>query len=452
MPTTTKAATHASSRSGLSGLNFFLADVRDGLGPFLGVLLASHGWRADDIGYVMAAGGVAGMLTITPMGAWVDTSRRKRTLLAGSTIALILATAALWRVPSFGVAIASQVVSGAVGALMGAGILGITLGVVEQRDVSRQLGINEAWNHAGNVVAAALAGLAGYRWGLSAVFALMALMGCAALACLWRIHPQDIDHERARGGDPASRQPAQPTRPAQGRSPSPSILRMLTDSRELGLLAITMLLFHLGNAAMLPLFAQSIVTRGLGDPSAFTASTVIVAQVVMIPAALWAGRHAGRQGYRALIIAALSALPLRGLVAACWESPWALIPVQVLDGIGAGLLGVALPGLVACLLRGTGHINAGLGAVMAIQGAGAAMSPALAGWIAHRFGYSAAFVALSIVAAIGLLAYRFGTPSRSTPLGLAGAPRARHRDALIEKLGGTPDGAAKTTAGSSKSP
>jgi len=177
---------HASSRNWLSGLNFFLADVRDGLGPFLGVLLVGHGWRADDIGYVMAAGGVAGMLAITPMGAWIDKSHHKRTLLAGSIITLILATAALWIVPSFGVAIASQVVTGAVGALMGAGIMGITLGIVAQRDLSRQLGINEAWNHAGNVVAAALAGLAGCRWGLSAVFALMALMGCAALACLWK--------------------------------------------------------------------------------------------------------------------------------------------------------------------------------------------------------------------------------------------------------------------------
>lgn len=406
MATPTMPATHASSRRWLSGLNFFLADVRDGLGPFLGVLLASHGWRADDIGYVMAAGGLAGMLATTPMGAWVDASRRKRLLLAGGTIVLTLATAALWTAPSFGIAVTSQVVTGAVGALMGAGIMGITLGIVDHRDLSRQLGLNEAWNHAGNVVAAALAGLAGYRWGLSTVFVLMTLMGCAALGCLWKIRPQDIDHERARGGDPAPRQPA------QARGPSPSILRVLTDSRELSLLAITMLLFHLGNAAMLPLFAQSIVTRGLADPSVFTASTVIVAQLVMIPVALWAGRHAGRHGYKALIIAALLALPLRGLIAAGWESPWALIPVQALDGIGAGLLGVALPGLVTGILRGTGHVNAGLGAVMAIQGVGAAMSPALAGWIAHHFGYSAAFVALGIVAAIGLFTYRFCIPSR----------------------------------------
>ncbi|WP_256576324.1 MFS transporter [Pseudomonas sp. SID14000] len=409
-------ARHTRSQGWLSGLNFFLADVRDGLGPFLAVLLASHGWRADDIGYVMAAGGIAGMLATTPMGAWIDASNHKRLLLASGTIVITLATAALWTAPSFGVAVASQVVTGAAGALMGAGIMGITLGIVDQRDLSRQLGINEAWNHAGNMVAAALAGLAGYRWGLSAVFVLMALMACAALACLRKIHPQDINHERARGGDLTCNQPA------QGSSPSPSILRVLTDSRELGLLAITMLLFHLGNAAMLPLFAQSIVTRGLADPSVFTASTVIVAQLFMIPVALWAGWYAARHGYRALIIIALLALPLRGLIAGLWESPWALIPVQALDGIGAGLLGVALPGLVACILRGTGHVNAGLGAVIAIQGIGAAMSHALAGWIAHHFGYSAAFVALGIVAAIGLLTYRFGITSQVHANSLESSP------------------------------
>ncbi|WP_085626680.1 MULTISPECIES: MFS transporter [unclassified Pseudomonas] len=414
MPPTTPfiPPAHASSRRWLCGLNFFLADVRDGLGPFLGVLLVSHGWRADDIGYVMAAGGIAGMLATTPMGAWIDASRRKRLVLASGTLALILATAALWTAPSFGVAVASQVVTGAVGALMGAGIMGITLGMVDQRDLPRQLGTNEAWNHAGNVIAAALAGLAGYRWGLSAVLVLMALMACAALACLWKINPQDINHERARGGDLTG------NLPAQGSRPSPSLVRVLAGSRELGLLAITLLLFHLGNAAMLPLLAQSVVTRGLADPSIFTASTVIVAQLVMIPVALWAGWYASRHGYRALIITALLALPLRGLIAGFWQSPWALIPVQALDGIGAGLLGVALPGLVACILRGTGHVNAGLGAVMTIQGTGAAMSHALAGWIAQHFGYSAAFVALGIVAAIGLLTYTFGIASRLHPKSL----------------------------------
>lgn len=406
-------STHASSRRWLSGLNFFLADVRDGLGPFLGVLLAGHGWRADDIGYALAAGGIAGMLATTPMGAWVDASRQKRLLLAGSTIVLILATMALWTVPSFGIVVASQIVTAVVGALMGTAIMGMTLGIVGQKDLPRQLGINEAWNHAGNVAAAAVAGLAGYRWGLPSVLVLMA---CAALTCLWKIRPQDIDHELARGGESI------PTASARDHVPPPSSLRVLLDSHDLRLLAVTMLLFHLGNAAMLPLFAQAAAVRGLADPSVFTASTIAVAQLVMVPAALLAGRYANRHGYWSLIMAAMLALPLRGLIAAGWESPWALIPVQVLDGIGAGPLGVALPGLVARILQRTGHVNAGLGAVMAIQGVGAAMSPALAGWVAHHFGYSAAFVALSIIAAIGLIVCRFGMSSRMCRNGLGIAP------------------------------
>lgn len=393
---------HAGSRSWLSGLNFFLADVRDGLGPFLGVLLLGQGWRADDIGYVMTAGGIAGMLATTPMGAWVDASRRKRLLLTLGILSLTLAILTLWRSPSFSVVLVSQLVTGVVGALLGACVMGITLGLVDPRHLSKQLGSNEAWNHAGNMVAATLAGIAGYRWGISAVLVLMTLMACASLLCLRNIRPQDIDNERARGLDPKSALGGTQCAPT-------STLQALAHSRELGLLAATMLLFHLGNAAMLPLFAQSMVTRAAVEPSAFTASTVIVAQLVMIPMALWAGKFANHHGYRPLIMAALVVLPVRGIVAGFWESPWAVIPVQFLDGIGAGLLGVALPGLVSSILRGTGHINAGLGTVMTIQGVGAALSPAFAGAITQYFGYSTAFISLGMIAAVALITYHFGS-------------------------------------------
>lgn len=392
----------AASRRPLSGLNFFLADVRDGLGPFLGVLLLGQGWRADDIGYVMTAGGIAGMLATAPMGAWVDASRHKRLLLTLGILALTLASLALWSSPSFGVVLVSQLVTGVVGALLGACVMGITLGIVDPGHLSEQLGSNKAWNHAGNMVAATLAGLAGYRWGISAVLVLMTLMACASLLCLHKIRPEDIDHDRARGLDAAS------ASERSRRLGQASTLQVLAQSRELGLLAATLLLFHLGNAAMLPLFAQAMVDRAAVDPSAFTASTVIVAQLVMIPMALGAGRYASRHGYRPLIMVALMVLPVRGIVAGFWESPWAVIPVQVLDGIGAGLLGVALPGLVSSILRGTGHINAGLGAVMTIQGVGAALSPAFAGAITQYFGYSTAFVSLGLVAVAAVITYRIG--------------------------------------------
>ena len=123
------------------------------------------------------------------------------------------------------------------------------------------------------------------------------------------------------------------------------------------------------------------------------------------------------RGYSPLFIAALVALPIRGLIAWSFTEPGALIPVQILDGVGAGLLGVALPGLVARVLAGTGHVNAGLGAVMTVQGIGAAFSTTIAGFAADRWSYGAAFLILGAIALAGLafwlLNARFFAP-RST--------------------------------------
>ncbi len=87
-------------------------------------------------------------------------------------------------------------------------------------------------------------------------------------------------------------------------------------------------------------------------------------------------------------------MPLRGLIAAHFISTWGVYPVQMLDGIGAGLQGVAVPGLVARILNGAGRVNVGQGAVMTIQGLGASLRPALGGWIAQEMGYGAAFLIL----------------------------------------------------------
>ncbi|MBP0600659.1 MFS transporter [Herbaspirillum sp. LeCh32-8] len=376
----------------LSRLNFFLADVRDGLGPFLGIFLMGHGWRADDIGYVMTIGGIAGMLATTPAGALIDATRHKRMLVAVGAILVVAGSLVLILSTSFAPVAASQVGIGIVGAVIGPAIAGLTLGMVGQRRLASQLGRNEAWNHAGNVASAALAGAVSYYWGITAVFVLMALMALASLACLARIDPAHIDHEAARGA--ASSQ-------ADGVRISP--LRLLLRSRVLLALAIAMMLFHLGNAAMLPLLGQSATAQGAVSPGLYTALTIIVAQIVMVPVALAAGRLATRYGYVMLVTVALAALPLRGLVAGYWDSPWCLLPVQILDGIGAGILGVALPGLVAQLLQGSGHINVGLGAVTAVQSVGAALSPALAGMMAQRHGYGMAFLMLTVFALLALI-------------------------------------------------
>jgi MFS family permease len=184
---------------------------------------------------------------------------------------------------------------------------------------------------------------------------------------------------------------------------------VLVQSKPLVILTCTLALFHLGNAAMLPLLGQALVARGAGDPSAATAATVVVAQLTMVPMALLASRLAETRGYWIVLVLALAALPVRGALAATVADSWGLVPVQILDGAGAGLLGVATPGFVARILAGTGHVNAGLGAVMTLQAVGAASSPALAGLVAQQVGYSAAFLALGGIAAIALALWLIAT-------------------------------------------
>ena len=380
----------------LNALNFFMADVRDGFGPFLGVLLQGKGWTPAEIGLVMTIGGYAGMIATTPLGALVDATRAKRGLMIASALAIIAASTVILVIPTFPATSTAQAINGMAGAAVGPAIAGLTLGLVRQAGFAHQLGRNEAFNHAGNVTAALLGGVFGHLFGLAAVFFVMAGMAAGSIVAALAINPRHIDHAAARGL-------------AHTADKKASSFAVLVQSKPLVILAGTLALFHLGNAAMLPLLGQALVARDVGDPSAATAATIVVAQLTMIPMALLASRLAETRGYWIVLVLALVALPVRGGIAATVTDMWGPLPVQVLDGVGAGLLGAATPGLVARILAGSGHVNAGLGAVMTLQAVGAASSPALAGLVAQQVGYSAAFLALGGIAAIALTLWLVAT-------------------------------------------
>ena len=64
MPTTPDVA--AQVRRPLDSLNFFLADVRDGLGPYLAIyLLTVQRWDEESIGLVMSIATLAGLFAQT---------------------------------------------------------------------------------------------------------------------------------------------------------------------------------------------------------------------------------------------------------------------------------------------------------------------------------------------------------------------------------------------------
>ena len=168
---------------------------------------------------------------------------------------------------------------------------------------------------------------------------------------------------------------------------------------------LTLLLFHLGNAALLPMLSMRVAATGssLWSPGLYAAATVVISQCVMIPVALFTSAQAQRYGYRRLILIALIVLPVRAALAASFAGPLSVIPVQILDGVG--ILGVAVPGYIVNALRGSGHVNAGQSVIMLMQGAGAAFSPALAGTIVAHSSWRMAFAALGVVALGALIVW-----------------------------------------------
>ncbi|NWA62135.1 MFS transporter [Pantoea sp. B9002] len=380
-------------------VNFFMADVRDGLGPFLGIFLTERHWNAGDIGWVMTAGGLAGLVATLPAGLATDATRHKRSLLITGSILITLSTLLLWYFHQGWIVVLSQIVTGLSAALIAPVLTGITLGLAGPQGFSHQMGRNEAFNHGGNMTAAIIAGASVWLWGTGAVFVLMTTMALCAGAAVLAIRHNDIDNLAARG--------------LSGSESAANVPRLYQIARNPAVIitGVTLLLFHLGNAALLPMLSLRVAAahNAAISPGLYAAATVVISQCVMIPMALYAARRAPRFGYPALITAALLVLPLRALIASAFDGAYFMVPVQILDGIAAGLLGVAVPGYIVKVLEGSGHTNAGQGFIMLMQGVGAAMSPALAGNIAAAYSYRSAFAVLGAIALAALITWWLGS-------------------------------------------
>lgn len=381
----------------LTWLAFFMADVRDGLGPFLATYLQKSQVRQELIGYTMTAGGLAAVAMTPFAGAWVDRSSAKRTMTVVAALAIVAASAVAFTTLSGPLLIASQVVTGIAGAVLAATMAALTLGLARSAGFKHQTGRNEAFSHAGNMISAVGAGLVAHLFGAPWMLAVMAGMTVGALLAVRAIRASDIDHEAARGDEPQDAPP--PVTDAQGHAPVRALLR----NRPLLLFALTCAFFHLGNAAMLPLLNQRLAaTVADSAPLLWTGIAIVVAQVTMIPVALWVSRSR-RFDVAWFVYAAILVLPLRGALAYAFTSAWNNIPVQILDGLAAGALGVATPLLVQRYTRGSGRFNTALGFVMALQGVGAALSPGMANAVVgagQHFGI--AFVALAAASVLAL--------------------------------------------------
>jgi MFS family permease len=377
----------------LDWLNFFLADVKDGVGPFLAIyFLSSQHWDAGRIGVVMMIAGIATVAARAPFGALIDWTRWKRALIVMAAIAVAAGAVATSLFPNFWLVAAAQAIIGSADAVFPAAIGAISLGIVGPELFTRRVGRNEAFNHAGNAFTAIVAGVAGWLLSPRSVLWIVAMLAVASVLAVLAINSGSINHELARGSD-------------KDRDGQPSGLRVILECKPLLIFTASITLFHFANAAMLPLLGEKLAQSNQGAETLFMAACIITAQLVMVPMALLVGRKADAWGRKPIFLAGFAVLPIRGVLYTLTQNPYALVSIQVLDGVGAGIFGALFFIVIADLTKGTGRYNLAQGASSASWGLGAALSNSVAGYIVDLAGYSAAFLFLAVCAAgaFGLL-------------------------------------------------
>ena len=368
-----------------------MADVQTGFGPFVSVYLTAQKWTQIDIGLILTVAGLVALAGQIPGGMLVDAARSERLVagLAVGTIALSALTYAAF--PAFPAILIAAVAHATASCVLGPAMAAISLGLVGHARIGERLGRNARFASVGNGFAAALMGACGYFFAARSVFIVTFLLLLPTVLALRHIAPQEINPVQAHGG------PAAPDRVA-------TPFRALFRQRPLILLACCVALFHLANAAMLPLMGSALTSRLSEWATVLIATCIVVPQLVVALIAPWVGRQAQIRGRRPLLLLGFSALAIRGLLFAAFTDPTMVVAVQLLDGISAAVLGVMVPLIVADITRGTGRFNSSLGVVGMAAGGGAAMSTTLAGAMTDYVGSQFAFFGLGAIAVVAVAA------------------------------------------------
>jgi MFS family permease len=402
---------HMSYDASLDVLNFLLADVRGGLGPYVSVyLLTEAHWDPATIGGVLTISGLTGIMLHAPVGALIDATRAKRGLLIAGIIALSACALSIAASPTVPVVLAADIVMAVLGAIFAPTVAAITLGLFERDALPGRLGRNAAFDRAGNLFIAAVAGAVGTTFSQRAVFYLVPFFGVFTILTILSIPSRAIDHQRARGLDPDLRERA-------------ASWQVLLTRRPFLVLAAAAALFHFASAPMLGLASQKLALAHPGHESALTSAAIVTAQLVMVPMGLVIAR-ANVLGRKPLLITALVALPARGVLLALVDDPALVMVAQVLDGIGGGLFDALLPLVLADIMRHTGRYNLSRGVLGTVQGIGGSSSQVVAGSIVVQAGYSVAFLALTAVALFALVLVAVAMPETAPP-GARGDARGR---------------------------
>jgi MFS family permease len=383
------------SLAGLNAINFFQAEMVGVVLPALGAFLKEAHWRYDSIGMATALAGLGTLLLQAVAGDITDRVSSRRLLFG--TVAMVtgfcFVVIPLARNSRFWID-ALLFVSGLAQSFFPPLLGALALALSGHEALNRTAGENQGWNHAGNIAAALTAILLARFMGISSVFYAVGISSLLAATSVLLIRPRDLDERLASG--------------LTANENAPVTWRQLLHDRAVFGLIIAIFLFHLANAPILPITA--LYVKQLGGSDDLMTATVLTAQLVMVPVSLFAGRYGDRLGRKPVMAMAFWFLPLRILSYTFVVTPKAVVWLQGLDGIGAGIYGVIVIALAADLTRGKGRFNALTGLFATGLASGGVLGPMISGLLLQHFGFKETFYAFAILATIAALAFTLLVP------------------------------------------
>ena len=348
-------------------------------------------------------------------GHFLDSTRYKRLALMFSFLTTAATYLGLTQFDSFGTVICVLTVQSAISGMYLPGINSLSLGLVGKEGFAKRATRNEMYRHVGVLMAGILPMLLIPRVGFHTYFYVCMAMSCFAALTTLLIDDSKIDHAAARGSDD------QDSSELSGGSNAVTDLvpyRQLLCRRQIMLTIASVVIFHLGNAAMLPMTGQKIdelahnndtwiSIPGIGevDGAVGVSLSSVIAEGTAIPVTFVVGRLADRGGWgrRRVALIGFTALPIRGVLLGLTNSIPGLLCIQLLDGVGGAIVGVIPILMMQDLTSGTGRFSSMQGGVAAALGLGTAVSQLVAGEIAELAGFSAMFNSLAGIACVALL-------------------------------------------------
>jgi MFS family permease len=392
----------------LNWLNFFAADISDGVGPFLAVYLASNlGWQAGAIGMAIAATQLSMVIGQAPAGLVVDRARRKRLPIIVASI-VVGSVALVWpAISTLPVALVCQVVLGLAASFYVPTLVALAATMCGRESFDRTIGKNQSYNHAGNVASAVLTGVVARFTNNAGIFYCMTGFAVCCTASALCIAPSDVT--------------APAPAPEAETEKKKSLFRELLGNRPFLMFLLLTFAFYFSNGAMLPLVAQEIEQARPENATLYLAACIIIAQFVMVPTVFVCGKLAGR-GRKKLLTIAFLLLATRGILYFLTNNVNVLLGLQVLDGMAAGTFSVVAIMVVHDLMGSSERASFAQGLLATALSLGSMVSNLAAGFIVDAAGFPIGFVFLSVLALAALVLLWLGMPE--TAKGNAGGAPA----------------------------